>query len=128
MVEEIDGFVSKIRGVLAHETVVDVVIEHFAIQGHEVALEVELDVHGLLFPSFGGSLHHLLNTLGAEESAFAHPAAIGIVDEAAIPPGRLHTEEKVVDDAVDEGGGENLADFRVEDDEGDGSAGVVGVL
>ena len=87
IIEEVDGLAFEIRSVLAHEAVVDVLKELLAIERHEIALEVELDIHSFLCTTLSSALHHLLDAEDAKESAFMLTTAIRIINEAAFPPG-----------------------------------------
>lgn len=68
----------------------------------------------------------VLEAFDAEEDAFIYATRVGVVNEVVVPPFVDGVEEEMVDDAVAEGGGENLADDWLVDDVGGATRGLVG--
>lgn len=61
----------------------------------------------------------------AIKCTLANAAGIGIGTKTAVPPLCANIEEKMMNHAVAKGSGDNFADDRVVDDEGDAAAGFV---
>lgn len=110
---------------LAFETPENAPEKEFVVEAHEVTLDVEFDGKGGFGIIIGGAADVGGEALLAVEGAFILAAGIGVGDKAAIPPIGADIEEEVVDDAVAKGGGDDFADDRVMNDEGDAAAGLV---
>ncbi len=98
------------------------------VEAHEIALDVEFDDKSAFAVVVGGLANMKSEALLAIERAFALAARIGVGLEAAVPPLGADVVEEVVDDAIAEGRGDNLADDGVANDEGDPAAGFVVAL
>ena len=92
---------------------------------HEVALDVELDDIGVALEVAGDFAHVMVKATDAKISTFIIAAAVRIVDKATVPPATDVIEDEVVDDAVTEGGGENLANNGLLGDKGDTAARMI---
>ena len=111
---------------LAIKTPEDAEVEAFAAEAHEVAAKVTLDdVSGSLTIE-ANATHFALEVVDTVEGAFAFATRVGAGEQASIPPEASVFEEKVVDNAVDKGGGENFAFDGMMDNKGDAAAGMVG--
>ncbi len=117
-VRAVDDFRRQIQGAGAFDAPFELLIQDPVVDGREVFANVALEHVGVVVRPAGGGVER---GVGAEPD----PAGVGFAYEAWFEHGFENLGEGVVDDAVAEGGGGDLAHFGVADDEGAVGAGPV---
>lgn len=100
-------------------------IEFFVVEAHEIALDVKFDGVGGSSVVVGDLADVACETFLAVEGAFVFAAGIGIRNETTVPPIGTNIEKKMMDDTIAKGRGDDFADDRIFDDEGDATTGMI---
>ena len=103
----------------------DALVKFLMAEADKITLNIEGDDKSWLSVIAGGEAEVMSEALLAIEDAFADATRVRIGNEAAVPPTSVEIVEKMVNDAVAEGSGDNLARDGVVDDKSYATVGPI---